>query len=170
VGLVKQLETTIGGLFKDLPALPASAKESLVKIWPWLALVFGLLQAFAAYALWQLTRVVDRFSNLANEISLYYTGETVGLSAFDKSVIYIGILVLLVDAVILLMAFPELQKRTRRGWDLLFLGSLINLGYAIVSIFIDGRGMGTFISSLIGSAIGFYLLFQIRDHYKAKKA
>jgi hypothetical protein len=63
------------------------------------------------------------------------------------------------------MAYPALVKRERRGWDLLFLGSLLNVLYSVVTIFINGRGMGSFLSGLIGSALAFYLLFQVREKY-----
>lgn len=163
---LQNVENKLNEAFKDLPKLPESSREALVKFWPWLALIFGVLQLMAAWALWQLTRVTEGLTELANTLSVYYTGQTVGLSAMDKTLIYLGIIVLAVDAVILLMAWPELQKRTRRGWDLLFLGALLNVVYAVLTIFIDGRGFGSFVLSLIGSAVGFYLLFQVRDKYK----
>jgi O-antigen/teichoic acid export membrane protein len=63
------------------------------------------------------------------------------------------------------MAVSPLMKRLRRGWDLLFLSALINLVYAVVTIFIDSRGIGSFFLSLLSSAIGFYLLFQVRSKF-----
>lgn len=165
---VKKLETKLEDVFKDLPPLPAKAKETLAQIWPWLALISGVLQLAAAWALWRLTRVVDAINDLANYYSTYYTTTRVGLSAYDKTVIYLGIAVLVADAVILLMAFSPLKARSKKGWDLLFLGALLNVGYSVVSIFINGRGVSSFIFSLIGSAIGFYLLYQVKDKFKGK--
>ena len=165
----KQLETKIGGLFKSAPPLPENAKKTLVNAWPWIALIFGILQLLAAWGLWNLTRYVDSISDLSNTVSMYYNQQSVGLSSMDKIFIYLALIVLVVDAVILLMAYPELKKKTKAGWDLLFLGSLINAAYAVVSLFIDGRGPSTFVFSLIGSAVGFYLLFQVKDHYSVKK-
>lgn len=159
---VKQWEDKIGGLFKGAPALPENGKEGLVKAWPWIALIFGILQLLAAWALWGLMRTAESVVNLYNA---YYVNYPDVMNGFDKFVIYLGIAVLLVDAVILLMAYPELKKRSKRGWDLLFLGALINLAYAVVSLFINDRGFGSFIFSLIGSAVGFYLLFQVRGKY-----
>lgn len=164
----KQLETKIGDLFKGAPPLPENAKKSLVNAWPWIALIFGVLQLLAAWGLWGLTRYVDRLNDVTNTLSMYYTGRAAGMSSLDKTIIYLALIVLVVDAVILLMAYPELKKKSKAGWDLLFLGSLINLAYAVVSIFIDDRGFGSFIFSLLGSAIGFYLLFQVKDHYTHK--
>lgn len=166
---LKQLESTIGGLFKGAPSLPESSKKSLVGAWPWIALIFGVLQLLAALGLWNLVRYVERISEVGSTLSLYYTGQSVGLSSFDKTVVYFAIAVLVVDAVILLKAYPELKKRTSRGWDLLFLGAFINAVYAVVSLFIDDRGVGSFIFSVIGSAIGFYLLFQVKDKYHTAK-
>ncbi len=158
---LKSVEVKLQKAFKDLPPLPANAKESLVKAWPWIALVFGVLQLMAAYSLWRLTSYVERLNTLIT----YYTAAS-PMSTTDKMVIYLGVIVLLADAIILLNAYPHLKTRSRRGWDLLFLGALINVAYGFVQIFISGRGIGSFVFSLIGSAIGFYLLFQVQDKYK----
>ena len=162
---LKSLEDMFAGLFNGLPSLPENVKEILVKVWPWLALIGGILQFIAAIALWQL---VSWTSDLFNAFSAaYYAGYNVGLTSVEKTIIYVGIMMLVVDAVILLMAFPKLQKRMRSGWNLLFLGALINLVYGFTQIFMYGQGMGGFIGSLIGSAIAFYLLFQVREKYNS---
>lgn len=166
---IKQIENSLSDIFKGLPPLPSSTKETLAKIWPWLALIGGIIQLLAAWGLYQLTNYVNRINDLANSLSAYYTGQAAGLSSTDKMVIYLSIAVLVVDAVLLLMAYPHLKTRSRRGWDLLFLASLINLVYAVLQIFTYNRGFGSFIGSLIGSAIGFYLLFQVREKYGSKK-
>lgn len=169
MGTLKTLETKLEDMFKGLPPLPASSKETLAKVWPWLALIFGVLQLAAAWALWGLIRASDRLIDYANEFS-YYTGQRLGPSSIDKTMVYLGVIVLVADAVILLMAYPALAKRQRKGWDLLFLGALLNVVYSIVAIFIDGRGVGSFIFSLLGSAVGFYLLFQVREKFSSKTA
>lgn len=158
-------EDSLAKIFKDLPQLPDSSKEGLAKVWPWLALIGGVLQLFAALALWRLADWADRVTDVANSLSVYYTGYSVGPTGFEKSIIYLGVAVLLVDAVILLMAFPKLQKRLRSGWNLLFLASLLNIVYAVLQIFTFQRGFGNFIFSLLGTAIGFYLLFQVREKF-----
>src|SRR3989344_3418909 len=164
---LKVAEDKLSDVFKGLPPLQDSTKEGLAKVWPWLALVGGIVQLLAAWALWNLANWASRVTDIANSLSVYYGGYQAGPSSFDKTVIYAGILLLVVDAVILLMAFPKLQKRLRSGWDLLFLGTLINLVYGIVQIFTYQRGVGSFIGSLIGSALAFYLLFQVREKFKA---
>jgi hypothetical protein len=162
---IKKLEDKIAPFFKDLPALPGSSRESLVKAWPWIALVFGVLQLFAAWALWNLIRAAQ----VAVGYGSLYIRHPYAMSGTDRLVSYAGIGFLLVDAVILLKAYPELKKRSRRGWELLFLGLCLNVVYSVVSLFISGRGVGSFIFSFIGSGVGFYLLFQVRSKYGSTK-
>lgn len=161
--LVKKAETALAGIYKGAPKLSNNTKETLVSVWPWLALVFGVLQLWAAWALWDLTRAVDRVTTYLGT----YLGGVYGYSGKDKFFIYLGLIMLVVDAIILLIAFPKLQKRQKSGWDLVFLGALLNVVYSLVNLFITGRGFSDFIFSLIGSAIGFYLLFQVKEKYKA---
>lgn len=167
---LEQAEKTIGGLFKDLPALPKNSKDAIVNIMPWIALVFGVIQVIVAIGVWRLADVVDRTADLVNTYAAYYTVPAAHISAFDRTVIYLGAIVLLVDGVIGILAYKALAARQRRGWDLMFLAALLNLAYAVIAIFINGRGVGSFIMSLIGSAIGFYLLFQIKEAYTKKSA
>ncbi|HUP26318.1 MAG TPA: hypothetical protein VM124_01565 [Candidatus Limnocylindrales bacterium] len=166
---LQTIENKMAPVFKDLPALPDNLKESLAKVWPWLALIGGVLQLLAALALYHLANYASRVIDVANSLSAYYAGQPAGPTSFDKTLIYIGVLMLVIDAIILLVAFPKLQKREKAGWDLLFLGVLINLAYGVVQIFTYSRGIGSFIGSLIGSAIAFYLLFQIREKFGGKK-
>ena len=161
MGTLESLETKIAGIFKDVPQLPNSSKEGLAQVWPWLALIGGVLQLWAAWALYHLAN----FTNRLLDIAYYNSGNTYGPSSFDKTIIYLGAIMLAVDAVILLMAFPKLQKREKGGWNLLFLAALINLAYGVVQIFTYNRGFGAFLGSLIGSAIAFYLLFQVREKF-----
>jgi hypothetical protein len=165
---IRGIEKSLANVFKDAPALPKSTKQTIADFWPWVALVLGVLQLAAAWSLWRLYDRVQPLVDLANTYASYFTGTSVGYSTFDKIVIFAAIATLVVEGLIMLMAFSPLQKKLKRGWDLLFLAALVNVVYSVVTIFIDGRGVGTFIMSLIGTAIGFYFLFQIRDLYGSK--
>ena len=165
---LKTLEKQIGDLFKDLPALPKNIKDFLVQVWPYLALIFGVLQLFAAWGLWGLMRVANPYIEYANELNRYAGVQNIGYSSTDKMIIYSGIAILAVNAVIMLMALSPLKARAQRGWDLLFLATLINVVYGVVQIFISGQGIGSFIMSLLGTAVGLYLLFQVKDMYGSK--
>jgi hypothetical protein len=67
------------------------------------------------------------------------------------------------------MAFPATKARTKRGWDLMFYALLVNIVYGVIILFSNYGGVGNFIFSLIGSAIGLWLLFQIRGKYLVHK-
>jgi hypothetical protein len=165
---MRELENKLAELYKGAPDLPKKAKDAIVEYWPYVVLVLGVLQLLAALALWRLADATERLADFGNALSAYYGGQAVSISAFDKTMIYAGVGLLVVEAVIMLMAVSPLLKRQRKGWELLFLVSLLQVVYAVVLIFVDGRGVGGFIGSLIGAAIGFYFLFQIRDYYKGK--
>lgn len=163
---IKKLEKKLEQFFKGFPPLPDSSRNALVGAWPWIALIFGILQLLAAWALWSLVRVAETMIGYSS----FYVRYPDAVTGFGKVAIYLGILVLVVDAVILLMAYPELKRRSRRGWVLLFLGALINVVYSVITLFIDQRGLGSFVFSLLGSAIGLYLLFQVKGKYGSVKA
>lgn len=167
---LKQLETKLSPMFRGMPAMPNESKESLVKAWPWIALILGVIQLLLARGLWNLIHRANILSDYVNGYYQAITGRKVGLSGFDKSMLYLGMIVLLVDAVIYLMAFPKLQKRQRGGWDLVFMAAVVNLVYAVLSLFLNGQGIGSFLGSLVASFVGFYLLFQVRDKYSSGSA
>jgi hypothetical protein len=163
------IEKKLAEYYKNVPELPKEAKESLASAWPWLALIFGVLQVLAAWGLFGLLSATDKYFEAVSIYSEYFNQGAVGLGALDRFLIYMGIGVLLVDGLILLMAYRPLKDRARRGWDLLFLGTLINLAYGVISAFIDGRGFGSLLMSLISSAVAFYLLFQVENKFAKKE-
>jgi hypothetical protein len=167
MGTLDKLETTMAGWFKGAPKLSDSSKETLVKIFPWLALIGGILQLLSALALFNWARVANDYVDYANSLSRAFGGEEVVSSRWDVWV-WVGLAVLAVDAVILLLAYPKLKKREKGGWDLLFLSGLLMVAYAVVSVFMEYRG-GVFglVWNLIVSAVIFYLLFAVRDKYKS---
>ncbi len=164
MGLLKQAEDSLAGLFKGAPKLSDSSKETVVGIFPWLALIGGILQALAALSLF-------RWARLANDVDNFYRSIGVDTTTSRWSVwVYLSLAFVVVEAVLLLLAFPRLQKRQKSGWDILLLVGLINLAYGLVSMFVDGYGVGGGIGSLIWnvivSAVVFWLLFAVRGKYK----
>ena len=154
MSIVSQADSVLEPLFKDLPSIPESGRESLARIWPWIALVAGLLQLVAAWSLWRLTQAVNAVNNAINSLGIYGYPVTSGLSSTDKMVIYVGLVILAAEAVIFLLAFSPLKARLRRGWDLLFLGALVNIAYAVVSVFIWGAALFMFLLVAMLNAAG----------------
>lgn len=169
MGMLSDLENGLAGVYKGTPKLGNDAKKSLVKVWPWLALVFGILQLLAAWSLWHWGHTVNRFVDYANSLSQAYGIDNVGTTAHLNVFYWLSLIVLAVDAVILLMAFSGLKKRAKRGWNLLFYSALLNGVYGIVSAFNNYGGFGSLVMQLVVSAIVLYFLFQTRDQYTSSK-
>jgi hypothetical protein len=164
------LEQKLDEIFvKNAPALPKKAVDIIVEYLPYLNLIIGLLTLSSAYWLWHWAHAANDLVNYANELSRTYGGGDVVADRMGFG-IWLGLLVLLVEAVIYLAAFPGLRDRKKTGWNLLFYGLLINVVYGFVILFTSYGGVGSLIGSIIGSAIGGYFLFQIRDRYSAQPA
>lgn len=159
-----QLESKLDTIFeKNAPKLPASARKTIANWAPWVALVVGVLSVLSAYWLWQAANAVNTYLDLANQINAAYGGAAVATTDMTLWV-WLALIVLVVEGLLYLLAFPGLKARKKSGWNYLYWGALVNLGYAIVSLF-TVNGAGGFLGALIGSAIGLWLLFQIRSEY-----
>lgn len=162
-----KIEKSIEGPIAALPALPSESKRGLSLVWPWLALGAGVMQILTALWLYQWASVVNDYINWVNSTPQLANANLV-TDRFSLWV-WIAIAVLVIDALILLIAFPRLRKKQKSGWDLLLLAAVINLVYGFISVFIDGRGMiSGLLGALVGSLLGIYLLFQVREFYGGK--
>jgi len=164
--MLKSLEDWLAGVYKGSPKLSAGAKKSIVGIWPWVALIFGIIQLLAAWELWHWGHAVN---NVVNTLNAYY-GTTIG-HVNDLNIFYwISFAMLLVEAIMLLVAFPKLRAAQKSGWNLLFYAALLNFVYGVFSAFNNYGGLGSLIVQVIVTAVVLYFLFQIRDHYHGSKA
>jgi uncharacterized membrane protein HdeD (DUF308 family) len=165
---VSDLETKMADVFKN-PKMPAGGVKAITEWAPWLSLILGVLSLIAAVLLWNGARAVDSVVNYAGSLCNAYAvdaGACANNSAAHLSVwLWLGLAVLAVEGVLYLLAYPGLKARNKQGWNYLFYGALINVVYAVVSLFTDYSAGNHFISALIGSAIGFWILFQIRGAY-----
>lgn len=166
----QQLETKLNDVFgKRAPQLPANGKKMLVEWAPWLALIVGVLSLWAAYALWGWAHVASGLINYANSLCTVYGGSSCNVATDNMTLwIWFGLAVLVIEGVLYLLAFPGLRDRKKTGWNFLYWGALINLVYAVISLFTN-YGLGNFIASLIGSVIGLWLLFQVRGQYTGER-
>ncbi len=164
--LLQGIEKQVREQYKGMPTLSKQSKKALVTAWPLIALALGVLQLVAAYWLYESAQVAGVFSDLAQSLSAHYVGNDTGLTATDKVTMYLGVALLVVDGIALLVSYPYLRRRLKRGWYLLFFGILINTVYAIMTGFWARQvGFGPLILGFFGSVASFYLLFQIKDYY-----
>jgi len=140
-----QIETVLNSYFgQKAPKLPTNIQNIIVTYGPWLILVMlvisvpGLLTAFG------------RGSSIAPVG--YMVGGGVG-TYYTLSWIFLAV-ILVLEA----LALPGLFKKKKSAWNLLFYASLVSTIQSVVLM--------NFIGLIIGSLISFYILFQIRHHYK----
>lgn len=164
------LETKLATIFIDkAPKLSTGFKRFVTEYSPWLALLNGILALLTAIQLWRWAHVADSAVNYAKSLCTAYASDAEDCATISDSRfsfwIWFAIAVLLVEAVLFLIAFPGLRDRRRQGWLYLFYAGLLHLAYAIGSLFTEYNAIGTFLLALITSAIGFWVLFQIRDAF-----
>ncbi len=129
-------------LVKKAPVLPKNAKEVLVKIAPWLALIFGLLAIPALLAVFGLGAVATPFLLLAGQRTIIF---------------WVGWVLSVGQVTLELLAVKPLFAKQRKGWELMFYSSLLGVVYSLASFSLFG---------LVMTVVTFYLLYQIKASYK----
>lgn len=173
MGTLTNTENKLNDVFvKQAPKLPENGKKALVEWAPVISLVIGVLTLLAGFQLWHWAHRAADFVNYAKDVCSAYSVSGCGIATASRFSfwLWLSVAVLLVEGTLYLLAYPGLKARAKAGWNYLFYGALVNVAYAVVSLFTDYDKVGHFLGALIGSAIGFYLLFQIRDAYLGKKA
>jgi hypothetical protein len=161
---------------KDAPRIPQGGRKALTAWAPIATLVLGVLSLLAAWDLWHWARMADSvISTVAS-----FCGDR-RYSPFDLSDcpapmdtrfsvwLWLGVAFLVARGVLYLLAYSGLKDRKRAGWNYLYYALWLQIVYAVLSLFVPYDAGSHFISSLIGAAIGFYLLFQIRSSYPANR-
>ena len=163
-----KLETKLDALLvRNAPALPDGGKKFIVNWAPLASLVLGALSLLGAWSMWHWASVVDNgLKGICNAYSVSGCGSYV--TSRYTFWLWLGLAVLAVEGVLYLMAYSGLRDRKKAGWNYLFYGALLSLGYVVVSFFADYVA-GGMLGSLVGSVIGFYLLFQVRSAYTGDK-
>ena len=160
-GLEKWLDDIFGK--KSPVQLPKDVRDILVKIAPWLALAGGVIGLASSWGFWRAGHAVNRLVDWANQFSTALGGE---VSASRLGIMwYVSLIAMVVQSVLMLAAFGGLKEQKKVGWNLLFYSSLVSALLAVAYLFTPGYGFVSFLGSLIGTAIGMFLLFQIRERY-----
>jgi hypothetical protein len=141
--ILVQLEEKLVEISDKLPKLPDSLGEFLVKYGPYLIIISLVIGVFGLLASFGLMAAVSPIA-----VATYGYGAHFSLYG----------LVGLISMVLMAIAIPGLLKRAKSAWNLIFYSSLITA----VSYLID-MNLG---SLIIGTAINWYFLFQIRKFYK----
>lgn len=139
-GIVSMVEVW----FAKLPALPKDARDVIAKITPWIALIFGVLGVLGSIAGLGILTVFSPLAVMGG-----------GAQALGSGLItaVLG----LVSSALLLAAFPGTKNYKLSGWTLLFWSEAVGLLSAVLAVSLTG---------ILFSLIGFYLIFQIKAHFK----
>lgn len=133
--------------------IPVKAKEVIVKIAPWVTLVVALISLPAIFAVFTISSYVGTMYGA-------YVMAAIG------PVYYVSVAVLVVQVVLMALSIAPLMKQKRSGWLLVFYSSTISVVYSVVNTFSYGFNIATLLGGLIGAAISYYVLFQVRSYYK----
>jgi len=140
---LNQFDKWLSGVLKGAPALPKGFKKFLVEVSPWLALIGGIMGLMGILG------------------ALSLGGWALGMvSAFGYHVgwqYWLNVALLAVMTYLDFKAFKLLKERKLAGWKLAWYMVVLSLVDAVVTLNVMG---------VIGAAIGFYVLYQIKEEYK----
>lgn len=169
MSVLRTIEKNLDTVFtRQLPPLPPNGQRALVQYLPWINLLLGFMTLYAAYALWHWAHLANNLVNLANNLSALYGGPVVTSNRLTFG-IWLGIAVLIAEGLLYLAAYPGTRDRKKSGWNLMFYALLVNAVYAVIILFTDYGSLGSLIWTLIGTALGLYLIFQVHGSYAPAK-
>lgn len=131
--------------FAKFPPLPDQAKDVVVKVMPWIALVFGILGILGFVAATGLLSMMSPFMMLGGGLGMTIGGLLSGL---------LGI----VGSVLMLISFSGLKSRKIVGWRWAFYAESVFILSNLITLNLFG--------AVLSFLIGFYFLFQVKSYYK----
>ncbi len=143
------LEHWMVPLFKKTPHLPHGAREFIVEIGPWLALIFGILGLFGLFGLWSIEFIEAFFS-----FHIFIGGASIAM--------IIGLVTGVIGCILQIIAFKPLRSRKKRGWNLLFYSLVLGAISALANVLLAFNAFG----GVVGPLLGFWFLFEVRSFYK----
>ena len=150
-GAFSGLEHFLLPIFENAPHMPHNARTTLVKIAPWIALIFGVLGLFATVmALLALPML------LAMPFGAY-------LNSSSFVVMMLSLIIGGIACIFQLLAYKPLTHHKKKGWDFLFFASTLSAISMILNLVM---GTGSLLG-IIGLVIGYWLLFEVRSMYTA---
>lgn len=152
------LEDGLNTFFKGLPHLPKEWRHWLAdNVW-WLVLIGVVLGAFGILGLVPVVLGVSIFTGIV-------AGPAAGALVIITGIVNMAVLV--VSVVLEAMAVTPLKAKQKKGWDLLFLVSLVAFAGSVLNAIITGN-IGHILGLLVGTLIGLYLLFEVRMYFVHK--
>ncbi len=153
--MLGHLEDSLVGLSEKLPSLPEGFNRGLAN-WAWLlSAIAGVVSLLSAWSLLALSRYINAACALGacpTSLGIFY---------------YLSIAMAVGYGILYLIAAKPLKAMNKRGWDLIFLATVVNL--ASIVIYLLAGLSGSLISAIITVAISWFFLFQIRPKFLPAK-
>lgn len=163
---IQTIENRLHTWFKaNTPTLSPEIRR-VIKLWaPIVALVVGALSVINAWTLWRWANRADTLLDLGYRDCTRWGGSTCGTPPHINVWVWLNIAFLAAGVVLCLRAYAALREQLKQGWNYAFYATLLNVGYAVLTLFTEYDRVERFGSALVGSGIALYLLFQVRDCY-----
>jgi len=163
---IKKLEKTIEEWLKPLPHLPSSWRNWIGQnVW-WMALIGVILSAFAVLA--GLGAILTAMSLLGVATSIYGVYMAESYSSWWMISSAVALVFMAIILVLTAMAIQPLKGLKKKGWDLLFLTSVIGFVSMVISAVMNLNALNmipNLLSTAISAVISMYFLFEIRSHF-----
>ncbi len=141
-------------VFKGVPHLPKGLVGFLAAIAPWLAGLGGVLGVFSGLNMLSM--------GLGISSNVWYE-----LAGFDSEYFLVSGVLQLASAAVLLWAFKPLKARQKAGWILMFWSMAISILQNLALVILLGNfATNSLLGTVIGLAIGLYILFEVEGEYK----
>jgi len=134
--------------FKSLPHLPKGIVEFFVKIAPFLALLGAVLGLISG----PIVGLLGSFASLLT------------LSPMFLIWTVLTVLLTLLNSALLFYAYNPLKNRELKGWVFLFWSNVLGVAEGVLGLLWGDHG--SFVGTILGIIIGFYVLFEMKSYYK----
>lgn len=155
---VERLERTLAAWYGRLPHLPEKGRRWVADNSWWIVLIGTIVMALGMIGVLSVllagTMVLSVFAGL-------YGAVFGGILAL-LTLLWIGLYVL--TTVLMAMAINPLRMHAKKGWRLLLWVMTIGVAVEITYVFVSAD-VGSFIWSMIVTALGSYVLFEIRHYF-----
>lgn len=142
---MNDLDKTLQTYFLDkAPKMPTDIQKLIVQYGPYLVLVGTVISAFGILSAFGLLSYTSTFKMMPG----MYLGPMYQLYSVFSAI----------TVVLSALALPGLFKKAKQGWQYMFYNTLLGTLMSIITFNIAGL--------IIGSGLGFYVLYQIKSHYK----
>jgi branched-subunit amino acid transport protein len=131
-------------LLDKAPKMPADIQKLIVQYGPYLVLIGTVMGAVS---------LLNAFGTLGVATPFMMMGGYKAGMLYQLSLLFFG-----ASVVLSALSLPGLFKKTKQGWQYAWYNGLLTAVMSIVTLNIFGL--------IIGSGIGFYILYQIKHHYK----